>query len=252
MRLIGTGKPDVRPLHSADAHFLENTASPAPSRCVSLIANVKYDVPVTGSTITGIVSGQRPSLGPQDFEEGVADSDTGMPYADTSGPDFESIMRRHQAMVFSLAYHFLQDRGRAEEVAQDVFLSLYRNLDGMKSAAHTVFWLRKVTVQRSIDEARRSRRWFHKSLEDTAEPAAEPISTDPLREEQVWRMVARLPEVPRMVVILRYQEDLGPAEIAAALSLPVATVKSHLQRSLAVLREKLGGLLGTSQFGETV
>jgi RNA polymerase sigma-70 factor (ECF subfamily) len=104
--------------------------------------------------------------------------------------------------------------------------------------------LRKVAVQRSIDEARRSRRWFHKSLDDTAEPVAEPLTNDLLRDETVWRMVARLPEIPRMVVILRYQEDLGPAEIAEALSLPLATVKSHLQRSLAVLREKLGRQLG--------
>jgi RNA polymerase sigma-70 factor (ECF subfamily) len=169
------------------------------------------------------------------------------PTRDFEPPDFETVMREHQAMVFSLAYHFLQDRGRAEEVAQDVFLSLYSHLEGMKSSAHTTFWLRKVAVQRSIDEARRSRRWFHKSLEDTAEPATEPPTTDLLREETVWRMVARLPEIPRMVVILRYQEDLGPVEIAAALSLPVATVKSHLQRSLGVLREKLG-----RQFGEVI
>jgi RNA polymerase sigma-70 factor (ECF subfamily) len=229
----------------ADAHFVENPASLTPSGRVSLNSDVKYDVPVAGSTITRIEGGQPPSLGPQDCETGVAEFETG-------GRDFETVMRRHQAMVFSLAYHFLQDRGRAEEVAQDVFLSLFRNLDSMKSPAHTVFWLRKVAVQRSIDQARRSRRWFHKRLEDTAEPSAEPVSTDLLREETVWRMVARLPEIPRMVVILRYQEDLGPAEIAAALSLPVATVKSHLQRSLALLREKLGGLFGTSEFGEIV
>jgi len=181
--------------------------------------------------VHGIDSGQPPGPEVPDWASGA--------------PDFEAAMRQHQAMVFSLAYHFLQDRGRAEEVAQDVFVSLYHNLDGMKSAAHMVFWLRKVTAQRSIDEARRGRRWFHKSLEDSAEPAAEPVASDLLRDEAVWRMVARLPAIQRMVVILRYQEDLGPTEIAAALSLPVATVKSHLQRSLAVLREKLG-----RQFGE--
>jgi len=48
------------------------------------------------------------------------------------------------------------------------------------------------------------------------------------------KLVATLPEAPRMVMVLRYQEDLEPAEIAAALEMPVATVKSHLQRSLAL------------------
>jgi RNA polymerase sigma-70 factor (ECF subfamily) len=53
-----------------------------------------------------------------------------------------------------------------------------------------------------------------------------------------------LPEKPRLVVILRYQEDLEPAEIAQLLEMPVATVKSHLHRSLDVLRDKLARTVG--------
>jgi RNA polymerase sigma-70 factor (ECF subfamily) len=52
-------------------------------------------------------------------------------------------------------------------------------------------------------------------------------------------MVASLPEAQRMTVILRYQEELEPAEIAGLLEMPLATVKSHLHRALALLREKL-------------
>ena len=52
-------------------------------------------------------------------------------------------------------------------------------------------------------------------------------------------MVAELPENARMVVLLRYQEDLDPTDIAAMLNMPVSTVKSHLHRSLAVLRGRL-------------
>jgi RNA polymerase sigma-70 factor, ECF subfamily len=52
------------------------------------------------------------------------------------------------------------------------------------------------------------------------------------------QMIASLPIVPRTVIALRYQEDLMPEEIAAVLDMPVATVKSHLQRALKVLRAK--------------
>ena len=62
---------------------------------------------------------------------------------------------------------------------------------------------------------------------------------DPMLEETLRRLVASLPEAPRMVMVLRYQEDLDPSEIAETLSMPLGTVKSHLQRSLALLREKL-------------
>jgi RNA polymerase sigma-70 factor (ECF subfamily) len=53
------------------------------------------------------------------------------------------------------------------------------------------------------------------------------------------RLIAALPEDARMVMVLRYQEDLDPSEIAEILVMPLATVKSHLHRSLGVLREKL-------------
>jgi RNA polymerase sigma-70 factor (ECF subfamily) len=53
------------------------------------------------------------------------------------------------------------------------------------------------------------------------------------------RLVTALPEKWRMMVVLRYQEDLEPAEIAALMNLPLGTVKSQLHRALALLREKL-------------
>ena len=62
---------------------------------------------------------------------------------------------------------------------------------------------------------------------------------DPLLGEVLRRLIATLAEAPRAVVILRYQEDLDPAEIADILDMPLGTVKSHLQRSLALLRAKL-------------
>ena len=62
--------------------------------------------------------------------------------------------------------------------------------------------------------------------------------------ETLRRLVETLPEKARMVVILRYQEDLEPAEISKMLDMPVNTVKSHLRRSLALLRDKLSRSVG--------
>ena len=62
--------------------------------------------------------------------------------------------------------------------------------------------------------------------------------------EMLRRVVDTLPEKARMVVILRYQEDLDPSEIARVLEMPLNTVKSHLRRSLSVLRDKLSRTLG--------
>jgi RNA polymerase sigma-70 factor (ECF subfamily) len=57
-------------------------------------------------------------------------------------------------------------------------------------------------------------------------------------------LVAALPEKARAVVVLRYQEDLDPTEIAGVLGIPVGTVKSQLQRALALLREKMSRVVG--------
>ena len=94
-----------------------------------------------------------------------------------TGCDFAELMGEHRAMVFSVAYHFLHDRDLAEEIAQDVFLSLLRNLGNLQSPAHATFWLRKVAVQRSIDAARRRMRRPQVALEDVAEPAAHAATT---------------------------------------------------------------------------
>jgi RNA polymerase sigma-70 factor, ECF subfamily len=163
----------------------------------------------------------------------------GLVSAPQTGLNFDALMRTHQSMVFSLAYHFLHDREVAEEVAQEVFLSLHRNLKSIQSESHAGFWLRKVAVQRAIDEGRRRARRPQVALDDVAEPSTHDAQQDPLLRDRLRRLIATLPESPRAVMILRYQEDLDPAEIAEILSMPVATVKSHLQRSLALLREKL-------------
>ncbi|HTP30742.1 MAG TPA: sigma-70 family RNA polymerase sigma factor [Candidatus Acidoferrales bacterium] len=153
--------------------------------------------------------------------------------------DFGELMREHRSMVFSVVYHFLHDRDLAEEIAQDVFLSLHRNLGELESPAHAAHWLRRVAVQRSIDAARRRQRRPMVALESLPEPSVRPSPGDPLLGEMLRKLIASLPETQRMVVILRYQEDLDPSEIAGIMGIPVGTVKSHLQRSLALLREKL-------------
>jgi RNA polymerase sigma-70 factor, ECF subfamily len=157
---------------------------------------------------------------------------------------FGEIVREHQSMVYSLALHFLRSPSMAEDLAQDVFLELYRNLGSMKSGEHLRFWLRKVTCHRSIDRVRRGHGNGTVSLEDVPEPAAAAVVRDPLLEEKLWRMVGTLPDKSRMAVILRYQEELELREIAEVMEIPINTVKSSIERALELLRRKLARSMG--------
>jgi RNA polymerase sigma-70 factor (ECF subfamily) len=161
-----------------------------------------------------------------------------------SGFDFGGLVRQHQAMVFSIAWHLLRDRAVAEELAQDVFLALHQHLAEMESADHVQFWLRRVTTNRALDVARRRQRRPMVSLENAPEPVAVTSTGDPLLGSALRKLVAALPEKSRAIVVLRYQEDLDPAEIARVLGIPLGTVKSQLQRALALLREKLSRVAG--------
>jgi len=154
-------------------------------------------------------------------------------------PDFEQLVDEHQSMVFSLALRMTGDRGLAEEIAQDVFLELDRSVRKIESPLHACHWLRRVTMSRSADALRRRRvrgidLWVaidehHGSrVEDRISPLG-------MRAEA---LLATLPESQRAALVLRYQEDLTPEEIAATLDAPLATVKSQLQRGLKLLRAK--------------
>jgi RNA polymerase sigma-70 factor, ECF subfamily len=157
---------------------------------------------------------------------------------------FTQLVDEHQAMVFSLAYHCLGDRALAEEVAQDVFLELHRKLASLESPEHVRHWLRRVATHRSIDQSRRRKLRPQMGLDEVREPASLEAQSDPILGATLRRLVATLPEKPRLVVILRYQEDLDPADIAEVLEMPVRTVKSHLRRSLETMRRKMTSVSG--------
>ena len=154
---------------------------------------------------------------------------------------FAALVRRYQRTVFSIALRMLGDRHRAEDLAQEVFLQLYRSLDGIGSDAHLAFWLRKVAVNRAIDRIRQETRYDNEPLTEAASVVEETGDADPLLQRRMAELVSQLPPAARAVVVLRYQEDLDPVDIASTLDMPINTVKSHLKRSLTSLRARVLG-----------
>ena len=150
---------------------------------------------------------------------------------------FEALVRRHQRKVYSLAWYGVRDQMLAEEIAQDVFMQLHAALPRIESSAHLGAWLRRTTSHRVIDTLRV--RKPVRSLDQIAEPQASNRTADPLADRLVHRALARLAPRARLVVMLRYMDDLAPTEIADTLDMSLNTVKSHLRRGLLVLRARL-------------
>ena len=155
--------------------------------------------------------------------------------------EFRRLVETHQRMVFSLALRVTGEHGTAEEVAQDAFLELFRAGERLESEDHVRFWLRRVTVHRATDALRRRAVRPEAVAEEWMEDDYAPANADGLNAAVVARLeelLQTLPETMRVVVVLRYQEEMLPDEIAKLLGQPVATVKSNLQRGLQLLRRK--------------
>lgn len=149
-----------------------------------------------------------------------------------------SLIRAHQRSVYSLALRLLGTRELAEDLTQDVFMQLNGNLKSIVSNTHLLFWLRKVTSNRAIDQLRRGSRIEMTSLDDEVLPVSTLDDGDPLLQRHVQQLLFDLSPPARAVLLLRYQEDLDPVDIARTLEMPINTVKSHLKRSLEILRQR--------------
>jgi RNA polymerase sigma-70 factor (ECF subfamily) len=87
------------------------------------------------------------------------------------------------------------------------------------------------------------------SLDDEAQLVSTVDGSDPLLQRQLRQLVLNLSPPARAVVMLRYQEDLDPLEIAKTLDMPINTVKSHLKRSLETMRQEILGQVETRREG---
>ena len=152
------------------------------------------------------------------------------------------LVQAHQRSVYSLALRMLGTRDLAEDLTQEVFMQMNGNLRTIESNKHLGFWLRRVTTNGAIDQLRRRARVPMTSLDEEPQLFSAAEDSDPLLQRHLQALLAELSPPARAVLLLRYQEDLDPVEIARTLDMPLNTVKSHLKRSLESMREKTIGM----------
>jgi len=161
-------------------------------------------------------------------------------------PAFEGIVRRWQGPLVNLAYRFCQDRGRAEEMAQEAFLRAYRALGQWRRDAAFSTWLFALATNLYCSELRRIP-VATVALEDVAEPRdSRPVDgglEDQDRDRAVRRALLALPPKYREALILFYFHDMDIPAAAQSLALPVGTVKARLSRGRDILRRKLAKVL---------
>ena len=158
----------------------------------------------------------------------------------------EEVYSRYASAVFSMARYMLREPALAEEVTQEVFISVWRKAASyhpMRGAPKS--WLMSVAHHRVIDQIRRRRRSPVTTSEGEDElmwqNLVSPASTEEqahanLEREQVLESLKSLPDEQRQVVLLSYYKGYSHSEIAEKLGLPLGTVKTRLRLALQKLR----------------
>ena len=206
-----------------------------------------------GATVgTGEMSlGARSIPGVAPEGELVASCRTGDPEA------FARLVRLHEGMVLSLAARLLGEVEEARDVAQEVFLQVYKRLGAFEGRSSLRTWIYRIAINQCHNRRRfwqRRRRDRERPLDDAilapALPGAGGHGASPyeetLRHERAQRVQAALLELRfehRSVLVLREVEGLTCEEVAAALDVPEGTVKSRLSRAREAMRRKLAGLI---------
>ncbi len=166
---------------------------------------------------------------------------------------FEGIVRRWQGPLINLAYRFCRDRGRAEEMAQEVFLRAYRGLGQWRKDAVFSTWLFALATNLFRSGLRRIPARTV-SLEDIAEPpdarASDGGLEDHDRDLAVRRAVFALPAKYREALTLCYFHDMDVPAAARSLGLPEGTLKARLFRGREILRSKLPRLMAVPHLKE--
>lgn len=149
---------------------------------------------------------------------------------------FAEVMRRRQSRVRKFMYHMCRQTALGDDLAQQVFLKAWRSLARLRSAAAFDGWLKKIMVNVWLEEARRGK------LATTSDVELEDLAVH--RDSTAERMdldaaLSTLSSDVRLCVVLAYNEGMAHPEIAAHTGLPLGTVKSHISRGAARLREIL-------------
>jgi RNA polymerase sigma-70 factor (ECF subfamily) len=171
------------------------------------------------------------------------------------GPAFAIIMRRHNRLLFRTARSILKSDVEAEDALQEAYLRAWRAIDGFRNEAKLSTWLARIVINESLARLRRGRGAQVIPLDNTMpeqdhDPMEERMGDDPDHEPERVAMRAelrrlmeacidRLPDAFRSVFILRAVEEMSVEDVATALDLPEATVRTRLFRARGLLREGL-------------
>jgi RNA polymerase sigma-70 factor (ECF subfamily) len=151
---------------------------------------------------------------------------------------FAEVLRRRQARVRKFMYHLCRQSALGDDLAQQVFLLAWRSIRRLRSAAAFDGWLKQIMVNVWLQEVRRGR---VTTVSDVDYSALAIHHDATAARMDLDAALSTLPPDVRVCVVLAYSEGQSHSQIVQLTGLPLGTVKSHIARGAARLRETLAG-----------
>jgi len=168
---------------------------------------------------------------------------------------FRELVQAHRDRVYNITFRMLGNRAEAEDVAQEVFITVFKTIESFREQSKFSTWLYRVTVNHCKNRIKYLARRHDRDREEIDETThgtgvngtiGAPVPSSPAKaleaaqmEKVIQEAIANLEEDQRIVVVLRDVEDLSIEEICEITGLPDGTVKSRLHRARLVLRKRL-------------
>jgi RNA polymerase sigma-70 factor (ECF subfamily) len=167
---------------------------------------------------------------------------------------FEQLVERHQMLVVGTVGRMLGSNSDVDDIAQQVFIRVWKSAGRYVPRAKFTTWLLKITRNLVFNELRRSKRRAHIPIQMDPDAEEIPLKDEGMQapdaaalekelQEAIDRAIAQLPNTQRMAVILRRYEDMSYDQISDVLEISVPAVKSVLFRARTELRERLANYL---------
>src|SRR5688572_1615472 len=156
---------------------------------------------------------------------------------------FQELVDRYKTLVFALIARTVQDRSRAEDLSQEVFLKIHRGLPYFRGEARLSTWIYRIVA--NVCAQSRGRPRVEVSLEQGPDrPALDPGAADTAfadleLRDRLEKAIAQLPEQYRFLIAAHHLNGVQYEALAEALDIPIGTVKTHLHRAKRRLRELL-------------
>jgi len=168
---------------------------------------------------------------------------------------FTEIVSRYKNLVYSIILRMVTDREEANDLAQDVFVKIYKNLDKYYPDYKLSTWIIRITTNHVIDY-RRKKKQEVVPLDEVAYEVAAPIADSPEEQliktessRQLAQVISALPDMYKLPIVLYHQQGLSYQEIADVIHEPLSKVKNRIFRGRKMLKDTLVVLRESEGYG---